>query len=158
MTDPSGSAGETSIQARNKEIVARYWDALYSHDWDLIASFFSDSSNYVDVGTGETRGGAHGPAEIVARLRLGLERVQEHNHEVGLMVAEDDVVVTEHAEEWVFHTGERIRHPFTSVMELDEDGLIQRWWDYSNLSNLLDNAPDWWLEHIAKGFRDQPGK
>jgi len=39
------------------------------------------------------------------------------------------------------------------VMELDEAGMITRWWDYSNLSNLLDNAPQWWLEHIASGWR-----
>jgi limonene-1,2-epoxide hydrolase len=146
---------DVSRQVRNKEIVTRYWDALYEHAWDDIASFFGADSNYVDVGTGESLGGAHGPAEIVARLRLGLEPVQAHYHELGLMVAEGDVVVTEHAEEWVFHTGERVLHPFTSVMELDDDGIILRWWDYSNLSNLLDNAPAWWLEHIAAGYRDQ---
>ena len=70
------------------------------------------------------------------------------------VVAEEHRVVTEHAEEWVFHTGERIMHPFCSVMELTDDGLIHRWWDYSNLSNLIDNAPQWWLDHIAQGYRD----
>ncbi len=142
------------IQARNKEIATRYWEALYSHDWDAVASFFSPDANYVDTGIGESMGGAHGPDEIVARLRLGLDPVEAHNHVDGRMIAEDEVVVTEHAEEWVFHTGERVVHPFTSVMEFTDDGLIRRWWDYSNLSNLLDNAPDWWLEHIAAGYRD----
>ena len=140
-------------QERNKEIVARFWDALYSHDWEGVGGFFTAEANYVDVGTGESGGGAHGPAQIVARLRLGLEPVQSHTHEPGLVVAEGAVVVTEHLEVWTFHTGEVIRHPFTSVMELDDDGLITRWWDYSNLSNLLDNAPKWWLEHIAAGWR-----
>ncbi len=143
----------TSTEARNKGIVSRFWDALYSHDWDAIASFFGEAANYVDTGTGESGGGAHGPAQIVARLRLGLEPVQAHTHEPGLVVAEGSVVVTEHLEVWHFHTGEVIRHPFTSVMELDADGLITRWWDYSNLSNLIDNAPRWWLEHIASGWR-----
>ena len=46
-----------------------------------------------------------------------------------------------------------IVHPFTSVMEFTDDGLIQRWWDYSNLPNLTDNATQWWLEHIAAGWR-----
>jgi limonene-1,2-epoxide hydrolase len=147
----------TDTTARNKAIVTRFWDALYSHDWELIGSFFAAHSNYVDVGTGESLGGAHGPQEIVARLRLGLEPVEAHNHEMGRMIAEDDIVVTEHAEEWIFHTGERVLHPFTSVMELDPDGTIRRWWDYSNLSNLLDNAPAWWLEHIASGFRGDDG-
>ena len=142
-------------EARNKEIATRYWEALYSHDWGAVASFFSDDANYVDTGTGESLGGAHGPAEIVARLRLGLDPVEAHNHVDGRMIAEGDVVVTEHAEEWVFHTGERVVHPFTSVMEFTADGLIRRWWDYSNLSNLIDNAPAWWLEHIAQGYRDQ---
>lgn len=147
------STDQANIEKRNKETVARYWDALYSHDWDAIASFFTSTANYVDVGTSEAMGGAHGPAEIVARLHLGLDPVQEHNHLESRLIAEGHYVVTEHSEEWIFHTGERIVHPFTSVMELSEDGLIQRWWDYSNLSNLIDNAPQWWLEHIASGWR-----
>ncbi len=137
----------------NKKIVTRFWDALYSHDWSAIAKSFAAEANYVDVGIGESGGGAHGPGQIVARLRLGLEPVESHTHQMGLMIAEGSVVVTEHAEEWSFHTGEVILHPFTSVMEINGDGLIARWWDYSNISNLLNNAPAWWLEHIAKGWR-----
>ena len=133
--------------------MSRFWDALYAHDWEAVGGFFTAGANYVDVGTGESGGGAHGPAQIVARLRLGLEPVESHTHEPGLMVAEGAVVATEHLEVWAFHTGEVIRHPFTSVMELDDGGMITRWWDYSNMSNLLDNAPQWWLEHIAAGWR-----
>ena len=70
----------------------------------------------------------------------------------GHMVAEGDIVVTEHVEQWRFHTGEVIDHPFTSVMEV-RDGRITRWHDYSHLGNLIDNAPAWWLEHIAAGWR-----
>ena len=142
-------------ETRNKAAAARFWEALYSHDWDAVGSFFSPTANYVDTGLGESLGGAHGPDEIVARLRLGLDPVEAHNHVDGLAIAEGDVVITEHAEEWVFHTGERIVHPFCSVMEFDDDGRIQRWWDYSHLSNLLDNAPAWWLEHIAQGYREK---
>ena len=142
-------------ETRNKAAAARFWEALYSHDWDAVGSFFSPTANYVDTGLGESLGGAHGPDEIVARLRLGLDPVEAHNHVDGLAIAEGDVVNTEHAEEWVFHTGERIVHPFASVMEFDDDGRIQRWWDYSHLSNLLDNAPAWWLEHIAQGYREK---
>jgi len=148
----------SSIVDRNKAIAARYWEALYSHDWAAVASFFAQEANYVDTGTSEALGGAHGPDQIVARLRLGLDPVDEHRHVSGLFVAEGNVVVTEHAEEWVFHTGERIVHPFTSVMEFDDSGLITRWWDYSNLANLIDNAPAWWLEHIASGYRDEPSE
>tara|TARA_B100000085_G_scaffold119586_1_gene108982 strand:- start:650 stop:1096 length:447 start_codon:yes stop_codon:yes gene_type:complete len=141
------------VQERNKAIAARYWEALYSHDWEAVAGFFSPTANYVDKGLGESLGGAHGPDEIVARLRLGLDPVEAHNHVEGMMIAEGDIVVTEHEEEWVFHTGERILHPFASVMVFAPDGKIERWWDYSNLGNLLDNAPTWWLEHIAQGYR-----
>ena len=146
-----------AAQERNKQTAARFWDALYAHDWDSVAGFFTAEANYVDVGTGESGGGAHGPGQIVARLRLGLEPVESHTHEPGLMVAEGSVVVTEHLEVWAFHTGEVIRHPFTSVMEFDDEAMITRWWDYSNLSNLLDNAPGWWLEHIAAGWRSTLG-
>ena len=145
---------ETPVaQERNKQVVAQFWQALYAHDWDKVGSFFTAEANYADAGTGESGGGAHGPEQIVARLRLGLEPAESHTHEPGLVVAEGSVVVTEHLEVWSFHTGEVIRHPFASVMELDEDGLISRWWDYSNMSNLLDNAPQWWIEHIASGWR-----
>ena len=43
---------------------------------------------------------ARGPELIVARLRLGLERISGYEHELRLMVAEGDTVVTEHAETW----------------------------------------------------------
>ena len=144
-------------QDRNKQAAARFWDALYAHDWDAVGSVFTAEANYMDVGTGESGGGAHGSDQIVARLRLGLEPVQSHSHEPGLVVAEGSVVITEHLEVWSFHTGEVIRHPFTSVMEFDGAGMITRWWDYSNLSNLLDNAPAWWIEHIAAGWRSTLG-
>ena len=141
-------------ETRNKATAARFWKSLYSHDWEAVAGYFATDANYVDTGLGESLGGAHGPAEIVARLKLGLDPVEAHQHVEGLVIAEDKVVITEHAEEWVFHTGERIVHPFASVMEFNDDGEIVRWWDYSNLPNLLDNAPAWWLEHIAAGYRD----
>ena len=90
---------EQDLTARNTEIVARYWDALYAHDWDGIASFFTDDANYVDVGIGESGGGAHGPAQIVARLRLGLEPVPDHLHHEPVLIAQGHRVVTEHKEE-----------------------------------------------------------
>ena len=36
---------------------------------------------------------------------------------------------------------------------LVERFLIVRWWDYWNLPTLMDGAPQWWLEHLAKGYR-----
>jgi ketosteroid isomerase-like protein len=63
------------------------------------------------------------------------------------MIAGGDLVMTEHTERWRFRTGEVIDHSFVSVTEL-RDGKIARWHDYSNISNITDNAPAWWLEHI----------
>jgi ketosteroid isomerase-like protein len=65
------------------------------------------------------------------------------------MIGEGDLVMTEHTERWTFHTGEVIDHSFVSVTQLRE-GKICRWHDYSNIANITDNAPTWWLEHIMK--------
>jgi ketosteroid isomerase-like protein len=137
-------------EARNREVVERYWDHHFRRDWDAMAGCFTDDCHYVDTGIGDV--GATGPAEIIARLRLGIEPLEGYVHFPGRMVAEEDLVVTEHVEQWRFHTGEVIDHPFASVMEV-RDGRIARWHDYSHLGNLLDNAPAWWLEHIAAGYR-----
>lgn len=56
----------------------------------------------------------------------------------------------EHMERWIFHTGEVVDHPFVSVMQV-RDGKICRWHDYSHITNILDNAPAWWIEHIMSG-------
>lgn len=137
-------------EARNKQVVERYWDAHFRRDWEKMATFFTEDSHYTDVGLDAL--GATGPDEIIARLKLGIEPLENYWHFPKHFIAEGDIVVTEHTETWVFHTGEVIDHPFTSVMEV-HDGMITRWHDYSHLPNLTDNAPTWWHEHIAKGFR-----
>ncbi len=131
-------------------MVAAYWDAHFERDWEKMATFFTGDAHYTDVGIDAT--GATGPAEIIARLRLGIEPLSQYEHFPKNVIAEGHLVVTEHMERWSFHTGEVIDHPFTSVMEVD-NGLITRWHDYSHLGNLLDQAPAWWIEHIAAGFR-----
>ncbi len=96
---------------------------------------------------------AYGPEQIVARLRLGLERLSGYEHGLRLMVADADAdtVVTEHIETWHWHTGEEVTLPFVSVQEL-RDGSILRWWDYWDLQTLMNAAPAWWIEHIAQGY------
>ncbi len=135
---------------RNRRVVADYWDAHFERDWERMAEFFTEDCHYTDVGVDFT--GATGPEEIILRLRLGIEPLSEYLHVPKHVVAEGDLVVTEHVEIWGFRTGERIEHPFTSVMEVT-DGRIRRWHDYSHLGNLIDNAPQWWLEHIAGGWK-----
>jgi ketosteroid isomerase-like protein len=135
---------------QNKEIVRGLWDALYRRDWDGIAGFFDARSEYTDVPS-PADDVARGPALIVARLRLGLERISGYEHDLRLMVAEGDTVVTEHTETWHWHTGEQVTLPFVSVHEL-RDGTIVRWWDYWDLQTLMGSAPDWWIEHVAQGY------
>jgi len=131
----------------NKAVVDAHWNSMYAKDWDAVASRFAPDAEYMDVGAVPPVVG--GPA-IADRLRLGLGPTAKMVHYPGIVLADGDVVITEHREEWIFHTGEVIMHPFTSVMEV-RDGLIQRWHDYSHLGNLLDRAPGWWIEYIMSG-------
>lgn len=144
----------STLEARNKQHVERYWDAHFRRDWDTMAGFFAADAHYTDVGMDPV--GATGPAQIITRLQIGIEPLEGYYHFPKHTVAEGDIVVTEHVEQWRFHTGEVIDHPFTSVMEV-RDGLITRWHDYSHLGNLLDNAPQWWLERIAAAMPDVVG-
>jgi limonene-1,2-epoxide hydrolase len=134
----------------NRARVEDFWRALYERDWERIASFFGADSEYTDVAS-PPDDVAHGPAQIVARLRLGLERLSGYEHDLRLMVAEGDTVVTEHAETWHWDTGEVVTLPFVSVQQL-RGGAIVRWWDYWDLQTLMNGAPAWWIEHIAQGY------
>jgi limonene-1,2-epoxide hydrolase len=136
--------------ADNKARVVDFWTALYERDWDRIGTFFTEESQYTDVPS-PAEDVAHGPSQIVARLRLGLERISGYEHDLRLMVAEGDAVVTEHSETWHWHTGEEVTLPFVSVHEL-RNGAIIRWWDYWDLQTLMNAAPDWWIEHIMQGY------
>ncbi len=134
----------------NKQRVQSFWETLYTRDWDGIAAFFTAESEYTDVPS-PADDVARGPDQIVARLRLGLERISAYEHDLRLMVAEGDTVVTEHSETWHWHTGEQVVLPFVSVHEL-RDGAIVRWWDYWDMQTLMNGAPDWWIEHVAQGY------
>lgn len=138
----------------NKAIVARWWDTMYARDWQAMPSFFTPAARYTDVFTPE-EDLAVGSDQIVARLRLGIEPLETFRHHPGLVVAEADTVITEHAEEWGWHTGESVTIRFCSVHEL-VDGLIGRWWDYPDLQKLLGAAPHWWLDHIMAGYAGGP--
>lgn len=136
--------------AEHRALIERFWEDLYRRDYDACGAYFAPDGVYTDVPLGVP--GATGPAEVSARLRLGLEPIDRYEHHLRNIVASDDVVMTEHVEEWFWNTGEHVALPFVSVMEL-RDGMLIRWWDYFNLATLLDGAPQWWLEHIAQGYR-----
>jgi len=131
----------------NAELVAKFWDTLYTRNWDVVAEFFGDDSEYTDMPT-PAEDVARGAAQIVGRLRLGLEPLQSIGHVVRTVVADGDAVVTEHLELWEWPSGERAELPFVSMQEV-RDGVIVRWWDYWDLATLMNVAPPWWVEHIT---------
>ena len=132
----------------NKQIVQQYWDAARRPRLggnEGAADRRRALHRRRHAGPGGT-----GPDGVVGRVRIGLEPLQDYLHLPGTnMIAEGDLVMTEHTERWEFHTGEMIDHSFVSVTQL-RDGKICRWHDYSNIPNITDNAPAWWIEHIMK--------
>jgi ketosteroid isomerase-like protein len=138
-----------TLEAQNRQVVERYWEAHFLRDWEAMAGFFAADAHYTDVGVDGQ--GARGPQQIVDRLKIGIEPLSGYYHHPRHIVAEGDLVILEHVEEWQFHTGERIMHPFVTVMEV-RGGRIVRWHDYSNIGNVIDHAPQWWLERIAQGY------
>ncbi len=150
--DPTGADPTAADPAAAKATVEAFWVALYERDWNAIAGFFGPDSTYTDVPTPEADL-ARGPEQILRRLRLGLEPITGYDHHLRAMVAEGDVVITEHAETWRWHTGEEVTLPFCSVQEV-RDGTIVRWLDYWDLQTLLGAAPAWWIDHIMVGWAD----
>lgn len=130
----------------HRETVEQFWADLYRRDWDAVGSYFTDDGEYTDVPS-PADDVATGPAQIVARLRVGLEPLSGIGHDVRTIVCDGDTAVTEHVEHWEWHTGERASLPFVSMQEF-RDGKISRWWDYWDLGTLMSAAPAWWVEHI----------
>ena len=134
----------------NEQIIEDFWGALYDRDFDRIASFFAPEATYTDIGT-PIDDLAVGPQQICDRLRLGIASVDDYSHTPGLVVSNDDTVITEHQETWRWNTGESVTLPFVSVHVIS-NGLITRWTDYWDLQTLLGAAPAWWIDKIAAGY------
>src|SRR5688572_30448150 len=128
MADP------TATTEANRALIQQFWKDLYDRDFDKVASYFTDDGHYTDVAAPEE--GAYGPERIAARLRLGLEPLSAYEHHFKSMAADGDLVITEHAEEWHWKTGESVVLPFVSVHEL-RDGQIVRWHDYWDMTTLM---------------------
>jgi limonene-1,2-epoxide hydrolase len=131
----------------NRAVVAAFWKALYDRDWERIRTFFGHDSIYYDVPTGPSSAG-RGPDGIEARLRLGLEGLSGYSHVEGVVVAEGDYVVTEHAETWHWPSGETVTLPFVSVQRV-VDGTIVLWKDYWDFQTLMSAAPAAWHDRLA---------
>ena len=131
----------------NRKLVQDFWQALYERDFERVAAFFAEDGHYEDVPAPDP--GATGPANVVKRLKFGLEPIEGYEHHLHRMVAEGDTVVTEHTEDWTWHTGEKVSLPFVSI-HVVRDGKIVLWRDYWDLGTLLSGAPPWWIERLAR--------
>ena len=140
-----------STEDHHRDTVRQLWGELDRRDFGAVAAHFADGAHYTDVAAPEE--GAFGPAEIEARLRLGIGPLAAYECREGLIVAEGSVVVTEHEEKWVFDDEHSGTLPFVSVMDFGDDGLITRWWDYWDLTTLMNAAPEWWVAHIMAGYK-----
>jgi limonene-1,2-epoxide hydrolase len=132
-------------------LIHAFWDDLFRRDFDAVGAWFTPQGNYRDVPAPEE--GAFGPAEVAARLRLGLEPLAGYEHVPGwTTIAQGTTVVTEHVERWTWSSGETVDLPFVSVHEFDGD-KVTRWWDYWDLGTLMNAAPASWVEHIMVGYK-----
>ena len=132
----------------NRQLIERFWADLYRKDFDKVGSYFAPDGHYRDVPAPDA--GAFGPEQVAARIRLGIAPIDGYYHHLKLILAEGDMVITEHVEEWHWHTGEKVMLPFVSVHEI-HDGKIVRWWDYWDFNTLMGGAPQWWIEYIMSG-------
>jgi len=131
----------------NKRVVEQLWECLYRKDFDGVAACMADDGLYEDVPAPDR--GARGPANVVKRLRVGLDPVARFEHELHRVVAEGDSVLVEHTETWHFETGEQLTNRFVTVHEV-RDGKIALWRDYWDLNTMMAQAPKWWIERIAQ--------
>jgi limonene-1,2-epoxide hydrolase len=136
--------------AENKALIERFWGDLGRRDFDAVGAYFAPDGHYTDVPAPEE--GAYGPEEVAARLRLGIAPLAQYVLHDGPIVADGDMVITEHHEEWFWESGEHVDLPFVSVHEI-RDGQIVRWHDYLDLNTLLSAAPAAWIEHIMVGYK-----
>lgn len=131
----------------NKRVVAQLWECLYRKDFDGVAACMADDGLYEDVPAPDR--GARGPANVVKRLRVGLDPVARFEHAIHRVVAEGDSVLVEHTETWHFETGEQLTNQFVTVHEV-RDGKVALWRDYWDLNTMMAQAPKWWIERIAQ--------
>ena len=127
--------------------VLALWQALSRRDWIAVAGCVSDDCIYVDMPLGPALA-ARGPADIVKRLKVGLDALASYENHDGLLVADGEHVMYEHAETWTFATGERFVLPFATVHRVT-DGKVSVWKDYWDFGAIANNAPPGWLESLA---------
>lgn len=142
-----------SIEA-NRETVLRMWTALSQRDWPTLEGCLASDVHYQDVATEDP--GAHGPENVVRRLRIAFDHLSDHEHTVHHIACEGDVVLLDHTETWTFTSGEKATNVFATVHEL-RDGKITRWSDYWDVQSFVAQFPAWFIERMAKASADDFG-
>jgi len=128
------------------EAVLGLWRTLSARDWDGLATWLADDCLYIDVPVGPAAA-ARGPADIVQRLQVGLLDLAGYENVDGVLVADGETVMYEHAETWTFATGEVVRLPFVSVHRVRE-GKVALWKDYWDFGTVANAAPADWMERL----------
>ncbi len=132
---------------QNRKTVETMWEALSAMDWDRMKACLSDDIFYEDVPTEDE--GAHGPENVVKRLRIAFDQLVDHQHTVHHLVCEGDVVFLDHTEVWTFNTGEKATNTFATLHEM-KDGKVSKWSDYWDVSGFVNQFPATFLEVMAK--------
>ncbi len=135
-----------SIQ-ENRKTVETMWAALSAMDWEGLESCLASDVFYEDVPTEDP--GAHGPENVVKRLRIAFDQLSNHDHEIHHLVCEGDVVFLDHTETWTFKTGEKAVNKFATMHEM-KDGKIAKWSDYWDVNGFVAQFPASFLEVMAK--------
>ena len=135
----------------NFVLIEGFWDDLYQQDFESLVARFDPRGEYTDDVTPDDDV-ARGGAEITARLTLAFGKLAGLGDERLHMVAGDDVVMTEHIERWEWPTGETMALRVASVHEVD-GGKIMKWRDYWDMNVLTAAAPQWWWDHVLKGWK-----
>jgi ketosteroid isomerase-like protein len=139
-----------SDQARNeqnKATVETMWTALSQFDFDTLKSCLHPDVHYEDVPTEDA--GAVGPENVVARLSIAWDHISKQIQTTHRIAADGDVVFLDHTEEWLFKTGESVKHRFATMHEL-KDGKIIKWRDFWDVNNFVGQFPKSFLETMAK--------
>ncbi len=138
---------EAQLDTTVRDVVLGMWQALSDRDWDRLVTYLADDCIYLDMPVGPAAA-ARGSADIVKRLKIGLEPLASYENFPGLMVDNGCDVMYEHHEEWHWASGESAVLQFATVHRV-ENGRITLWKDYWDMGALANFAPPTWLEDFA---------
>jgi ketosteroid isomerase-like protein len=132
---------------QNKATVKKMWKALSAFDFETLKSCLHPDVHYEDVPTEDS--GAVGPENVVARLSVAWDHLEQQDQTTHHIAADGDIVFLDHTEKWIFKSGETVEHRF-ATMHVLEDGKIIKWSDFWDVNNFVGQFPQWFLAEMAK--------